>query len=341
MGDPRAAQRGPDTGGHGGHADIIQQVTLLLRENDVRALVTMGDVIDALESAFREWDAGRADNQPRRRVRGGVFLATMSAALPAEGLIGLKAYTAGAGGTRFWVHLYDAASGKARAVVEADYLGRLRTGAASGIATRYLARPQAAVLTLFGAGTQALTQVLAVAAVRPLREVRVVTRNPVRRDAFMAELRSAWNGAEVRPVDSPQEALGGADVVTTITSAAAPLFPGTWLEPGQHVNAAGSNWPTRRELDADAVAVASPLVADDVAAARVEAGDLLLAEAEGRLRWSDVRSLREVVAGRVARTDDQAVSLFKSVGLALEDVAAAALVLKRAEQQGVGERIPL
>ncbi len=316
-------------------------MSLLLRESDVGALLTMPDAIAALESAFREWADGRAENQPRRRVRGGVFLAVMSAALPARDLVGFKAYTSGKGGTRFWVYLFESTSGRPRAVIEADQLGRMRTGAASGLATRYLAVPDATVLALFGTGTQALTQVLGIAAVRPLREVRVVSRNAEKRSQFIAELRRFLPQPEIREVASPREAIEGAQIITTITSAADPLFPGAWLEPGQHVNAVGSNWPNRREIDGDAVARAHPVVADDAAAARVEAGDLLLAEAEGRLEWTAVRSLREVVSGSVTRLEPQAISLFKSVGLALEDLAVAARIVERAEERGLGERIPL
>ena len=316
-------------------------VTLLLREADVRALLTIGDAVAALEFAFREWAEGRADNQPRRRVRAGVFLATMSAALPAAGVVGLKTYTSGKSGTRFWVLLFDATSGQPRAIIEGDHLGRLRTGAASGLATRYLAPQHASRVALFGAGTQALTQALALIAVRPVREIRVVSRDPNRRSAFVRELRQAWPDGKILEASSVREALSGAHIVTTITSSGDPLFPGAWLEPGQHINAAGSNWPNRREIDGQAVARAQPVVADDVEAARVEAGDLLLAERDGCLDWETVTSLRDVVTAKAARSSPDQITLFKSVGLALEDLAAAATVLQRAEERGLGESIPV
>jgi len=341
VGDPGAGQLPPDAGIDSHHADIIVQVTLFLREADVRTLLTMEDAIGALESAFRDWAEGRADNQPRRRVRAGVFLATMSAALPARGIVGLKAYTSGKDGTRFWVHLYDAATGHPRAVIEADHLGRLRTGAASGLATRYLAHEAASVVALFGAGTQALTQALAMLAVRPIKEIRVVNRNPDRRKAFVDELRHVWSAGQIRETASARDALSGAHVVTTVTSGGSPLFPGTWLEAGQHVNAVGSNWPNRREIDSLAVSRADPIVADDVEAGRVEAGELVLAAADGSLDWTRVASLRDVVAGRVSRSSPDQISLFKSVGLALEDVAVAATILRRAEERGLGEPIPV
>jgi ornithine cyclodeaminase/alanine dehydrogenase-like protein (mu-crystallin family) len=314
-------------------------VPLFLREADVKALLTMDATLAALESAFREWAAGRAMNQPRRRVAGDAVLATMSAALPSSGLMGFKAYTHGAKGARFWVALFDAADGRPRAMIEADWLGRLRTGAAAGLATRYLARRDASIFTIIGAGTQALTQVLAVAAVRPLREIRVFSRDAGHRAAFGDQLRAAVD-VPVRPMASLRDAIEGAEIVTTITSAAQPIFPGEWLQAGQHLNVCGSNIPDRREVDSRTIARADLLVADDVDAARVEAGDLLLAEGEGQLSWSRVHSLREVVAGTMGPRQPSDLTLFKSVGLAIEDVAAGAVVLQLAEARGLGVRLP-
>jgi alanine dehydrogenase len=314
---------------------------LFLREADVKAVLTMELALAALDSAFREWAAGGAQNQPRRRVAGGATLATMSAALPAKGLMGFKAYTHSKAGARFWVCLFDAGDGRPRAVIEADWLGRIRTGAASGLATRYLARPEAGVLTVVGAGGQALTQVLAVAAVRTLREVRVFSRNPAHRDAFAEELKVALSGAiAIRAASNLRDAVDGADILTTITPAARPIFPGEWLAAGQHLNVCGSNFPDRREVDSRTVARADLVVADDIEAARLEAGDLLLAEREGQLSWARVHSLREVVAGSTGSRQPSDVTLFKSVGLAIEDVAAGAAVLELAEAQGVGQRLP-
>jgi ornithine cyclodeaminase/alanine dehydrogenase-like protein (mu-crystallin family) len=314
---------------------------LFLRESDVKALLTMDVTLATLEAAFREWAAGRASNQPRRRVAGGAVLATMSAALPAKGLMGFKAYTHSKAGARFWVCLFDAADGRPRAVIEADWLGRMRTGAASGLATKYLARPEASVFTVIGAGSQALTQVLAVAAVRTLREVRVISRNPAHRDALVVDLQNALPGTiAIKPAASLREAVDGAEILTTITSAARPIFPGEWLQAGQHLNVCGSNYPDRREIDGRVVARADLVVADDAEAARVEAGDLLLAEREGQMNWARVHSLRDVVTGSTGSRQPSDITLFKSVGLALEDAAAGAAVLELAQARGVGERLP-
>jgi alanine dehydrogenase len=315
---------------------------LLLREADVRALVDIKDALEVLDSAFRESAAGQARNQPRRRVSGtGTTLAIMSAALPSRNLVGYKAYTAGRSGARFWVHLFDARDGQLLTVIEADWLGALRTGAVSGLASSALARADAAVLTVFGAGHQALPQALAVAAVRPLTEIRLVNRDPGRRATLAGELRRSLPNVRVVEANAAQEAIAGADIISTITSARSPLFPGGWLEAGQHLNAAGSNMPDRRELDSRAIGRADLLVVDDLDAARIEAGDLLLAEQEGALGWTRVHSLAEVVTGSIGRSRTSDVTLFKSVGLALEDVALGAVVLERARERRLGETIGL
>jgi ornithine cyclodeaminase/alanine dehydrogenase-like protein (mu-crystallin family) len=312
-------------------------MTIFLREADVKALLTMDATLAALESAFRDWAAGRAMNQPRRRVAGGAVLATMSAAV--SGLMGFKSYTHGAMGARFWVALFDAADGRPRAVMEADWLGRFRTGATSGLATKYLARREASIFTIIGAGSQALTQVLAVAAVRPLREVRVFSRNAGHRAAFADQLSTVLD-VPVRAMASLRDAVDGAEILTTITSAAQPIFPGEWLHAGQHLNVCGSNLPDRREVDGRTIARADLLVADDVDAARLEAGDLILAEREGQLSWARVHSLRDVLAGAAGHRQPSDLTLFKSVGLAIEDVAVGAVVLQLAEARGLGMRLP-
>jgi alanine dehydrogenase len=265
----------------------------------------------------------------------------MSAVLPSKGLMGFKAYTHSRAGAQFWVCLFDASDGRPRAVIEADWLGRMRTGAVSGLATKYLARQDASVLTVIGAGTQALTQVLAIVAVRSLREIRVFSRDPTHRDAFVQQLTASLPGAGgIRAAGSLPEAVDGAEILTTITTAARPVFPGEWLKAGVHLNVCGSNYPDRREVDGRTVARADVVVADDADAARVEAGDLLLAQREGQLNWARVHSLRDVVAGSTGGRQPSDVTLFKSVGLALEDVAAAAAVLELAEARGLGQRLP-
>lgn len=312
---------------------------LFLREADVTALLSMEEAIAALEEAFRAQAAGQAANQPRRRVRWpGGALHVMAAGGPGLGYVGLKAYTTVGGRARFLVLLFEAESGELAAAMEADALGRLRTGAATGLATRFLARPDARVVGLYGSGHQAETQLRGVRAVRPLEEVRVYSPTPAHREDFARRMAEGL-GLPVRAVDRPEAAAEGADILITITNAREPVLRGAWLRPGVHVNAAGSNALIRRELDLEAVLRADLVVIDDRDQGKIEAGDLLEPVERGLLQWSRVHELKEVVAGRVGRGSPNQITLFKSLGIALEDVAVAARVYERALRQGAGERL--
>lgn len=317
-------------------------MTLLLTESDVTRLVDITTALEAVEVAFRQQGAGSAVNEPRRRVRqpqGTLHL--MGAALPELGYWGFKAYTTTRQGAHFLVSLYDAASGRLLALIEANALGQLRTGAASGVATRYCARPEAGRLGLFGSGYQAETQLAAIAAVRPLSEVCVYSRTPEHRERF-ADTMSRRLGLAVTAVATPHEAVDGCDIVTTITSAREPLFDGHWLAPGTHLNAAGGNALVRAEVDTTTVARADRIFVDDKEQARVESGELLAAHERNRLNWGRVRELGDAVAGLVpARGDPDEITLFVSQGIALWDVALAARVYERARAEGAGQEIAL
>jgi ornithine cyclodeaminase/alanine dehydrogenase-like protein (mu-crystallin family) len=312
----------------------------ILRENDVQALITMEDALSAVELAFREQFQGSGINEPRRRVRqpGGV-LNLMGGALTERGYWGFKAYPATREGVLFSVMLYDAQSGAAQALIEANYLGQLRTGAASGVATKYLAAPQARRLALFGTGYQAETQLAAIAAVRQLEDVRVYSRKPERREQFVARLQEQM-GLPLRAVESPQAAVAGADIITTATTARTPVFDGSEIAAGTHVNAAGSNSAAKAEIDATTVRRASHIFVDDMEQARIESGDLIMAYERNALVWEQVRLLADVVGGLLpGRTDPTEITLFASQGIALWDLALAALVYERAVAQDVGSLI--
>lgn len=309
----------------------------LISEADVDALVTMQDALDAVERSLLEQGQGTAINQPRRRVHqpAGV-LHLMSGAMLAQGYWGYKAYTTTRQGARFTVALYSSSSGALLALIEANRLGQLRTGAASGIATRYLARPEAQIMALFGTGFQAETQLVAIATAFPLRQVRVYGRDAERRAAFATRLQ-AQVGIAVLPVATPTAALDGADIITTMTSAREPVFDGNLLREGMHINAAGSNSAAKAELDPVAVGRCTRIFADDVEQARLESGDLILAYERNALNWGRVRPLGEVVAGNLpGRTTPTDITLFESHGLAIWDVALAGVVYERALAQNRG-----
>ena len=317
-------------------------MALFLTERDVDSLLTMDAAIQVLEEGFRHQAAGTASNSPRRRIRmGGGMLHFMAAADRSTGVTGMKWYGGfGSGGTRFHVQLSDSETGELLAVMEAGRLGQVRTGAASGVATKHMARPDARTVGVIGSGYQAETQLEAICRVRHVERVRVYSRTPERREAFASRM-AASLGIDATAVDSAEVCVEGADVVAVITSATSPVLKGEWLADGAHVNAAGVNHWLRRELDGRAVARASVIVADDVEQARIECADLIHPVERGELTWQRVRELWEVVAGMTAgRNSPDEVTLFESQGIALEDIAAGHHVYQLARERGVGTEVP-
>lgn len=313
---------------------------LLLTEGDVAGLVSVTDAIAALQTAFQEQSDGLAFTNPRSRLRvRGAMLHMMAAAV--LGYFGYKAYTVAGGKARFYFHLFSSDSGELLSVMEADRLGQIRTGAASGLATSLLARKDARTLTLFGAGWQAETQLLAVAAVRPLERVFVINRNPQNRERFIERM-SRQAGIPFADAAAPEEAVRSSDIVTTITSAKTPVLEGRWLNSGTHVNAAGSNFIVKRELDDEAVLRAGSVVVDSIEQARIECGEFLPLIESGRRHWDDFAELKDVVAGfRGRRRSPDEITLFKSLGLALEDIALGRLAYERALSRGIGRKLDL
>ncbi len=315
---------------------------LYLTEADVDRLLSMDDALREVEAALRDLGEGQAENRPRQRVRGThSMLNVMPASWPRRGYLGFKEYSVSREGARFWFHLFDGATGAPVALIQANRLGQRRTGAASGVATKYLARPDASTLGMLGTGWQAESQMEAIARVRSLREVRCFSRQASSRNAF-AERMGRLLGLEVRPVESAREAVQGADIVVAATDASAPVVLGDWLSPGVHINAMGANRLEARELDDAAIRRCTFIAADSVEQARLESGDLVQPVANGLLGWDRVQELGAVVCGKVmGRHGEDDVTLFKSLGLALEDVAVGALVYERARKEGVGSEIPL
>ena len=318
-------------------------MTLLLNEADVRSLLTMPLALDLVEQSLRHQGEGKLTLNPRRRLRlpdNGV-LHYMAASDPVSGYFGMKLYSVVRGVARFVVPLFRSATGEMAALIEADALGQIRTGAATGVATKYLAKPDARTACIIGTGYQARTQLEAVAAVRRLQRVRAYGRDPERRVKFCREM-SEKIGVPVEGADANCEAVRGADIVITATSATQVVLEGSWIEPGMHINAMGANWAQKRELDAAAVNRADAVFADSIEQAKMEAGDLIQAFGEDQSRWSGVRELAGVVAGKIAgRTGPDQVTLFKSNGIASWDLAAAARVYELAVEQGRGQAIPL
>jgi len=317
-------------------------MALFLSEDDVKKLLTVAMAMEAVESAHRDLALGLAIDTPRARSRlPQTVLHILQGALPAQGVIGYKAYTSNRSGNRFLVHLFDAASGRLRAVIEADYLGMIRTGAVSGVAAKWLARPDSTVAGVFGAGWQAEGHVQAICAALPLERVKVFSRHADKLQAFCRRL-SEQTGVAVEPAVSAEETVRGSDLLGTVTTAAQPLFDAEWLEEGVHINAAGSNALIRRELSEAAVKRCALVAVDSVPTAVAEAGDLLPLLEKGRLHPRQLVELGEVIVGRHAgRTSVEQITLFESQGMAIQDLAVALRVLAAAEAAGLGQEIPM
>jgi alanine dehydrogenase len=318
-------------------------MTLLLTEADVRSLLTMPIALEIVEESLRQQGNGELILHPRRRIKlpDNALLHYMAAADTVRGYIGMKLYTVARGTARFVVPLFRSTTGEMVALIEADALGQLRTGAASGVATKYLANANARTACIIGTGYQARTQLEAVADVRRLASVRAFGRDPERREKFCREM-SERIGVAVEPMGSGEEAVKGADIVITATPATQVVLEGAWLAPGMHINAMGANWPQKRELDAAAVSRADKIVVDSIEQSKMEAGDLIQAFGEDQSRWNAVQELSQIVAGKKSgRSSGDQITLFKSNGIATWDLAAAVRVYEMAVARGVGKTIPL
>jgi alanine dehydrogenase len=313
---------------------------LLLTEDDVRRLLTMDMALEAVEEGLRRWALDEAQNIPRTRAQTDhVMLHVLSAAAKSLGVLGFKAYTTSRKGAQFQVALFDGKTGELLSLMHADYLGQMRTGAASGVATKYMARAEAPQVGLIGAGKQARTQVQAVCKVRAVSRIQVYSPNEERRRQFAAEMSETCQ-TEIEAVNSADAAVHNKDIVITATSSREPVVNGHWIAQGTHINAVGSNFLAKAELDALTVRRCKSIVVDSKDQARLEAGDLVQALEEGGIHWADVHELGQVIVGRFAgRAHPQDVTLFKSLGIGIEDVAVAARVYAKAKAEGVGREL--
>lgn len=314
--------------------------TLYLTESEVRSLLTMEMALEAVEAAFRKVSLDEATNIPRSRCQTDqVMLHVLPGAAKTLNAVGLKAYTTGKFDAQFQVFLFDPKVGGLIAILEADHLGAVRTGAASGVATKKLSRKDSATVGIFGAGKQARTQLEAVCKVRPIKKAAVYSRDEAKRTAFAAEM-SSHCGVEVVPVGTPEEAAKGQDIICTATSSREPVLRGEWIGDGTHVNLAGSNFLAKAEADVEVFRRAALIAADSKEQARLEAGDFVAAMQDHVFGWGDVVELAHIVAGRVpGRAGPKDVTVFKSLGLGLEDVATAAKVYQKAIMMKVGKEI--
>ena len=314
---------------------------LLLNEDEVGRILTMDLALEAVEQGLRKMALDEAHNIPRQRVvTDHAMLHVMGAAAKSLGVMGSKVYaTSRKGPANFVVTLFDGKTGAVLSLMQADYLGQMRTGAASGVATKYMARADAVEVGIFGSGKQARTQLEAICKVRKVRRAVVYSPNEQRRNTFADEM-SRRTGVEVVPASRPEKAAEDMEILATATTSREPVLLGHWVAQGCHINAVGSNFLGKAELEVSVIRKCADVVVDSKDQARLEAGDFTQAIEDGALHWSDIRELGQVIVGRYpVRKQQSDVTLFKSLGIALEDVVVAGRVYQKALAEGVGRLV--
>lgn len=311
-------------------------MALFLRDEEVNQVVTMDDMLTAIEEMQRQFGQGAAMNLARRKIIApGGMLSVMGGGLFYDGVLGVKTYTVVQGKYSFQVSVYDAASGALLCYTQANRLGQLRTGATTGLAVKYLSNSDAATAGIIGTGYQAPTQLEAVCKVRSIKAVRAYSRNPERREAFASAMTDAL-GIEVMAVESGA-AAADSDIVICIAAAMEPVLSGENLKAGATVIGAGPTTWRAREVDDAALTRADKIFVDSAEQAPAEAGDMAGAVDRGILQWSQLQELRQVVAGKTAGRDNpQQIVYAKLMGTGVADVAAAKLAYDRAKAQGIG-----
>jgi len=324
---------------------------LVLTEQDVRHLLSMDDLIETMHTALAEFSSGRVLQPLRTVLEVGAqhaFFGVMPAYLPQPGALGTKLVTVFASNLTIGlpshlavIVLLDSTTGELLSVMDGRYITEARTAAVSAVSARLLAREDASVLAILGSGVQARSHLVALTRVRPLKEVRVWSRTEAHRVSFADEMRGETTAA-IRVAESPQQAVENADLIVLATAAREPVIVNEWVAPGAHIAAVGACRPDQREMDGALVGRAR-LFVDSRTGALNEAGDIVLAVREGCFEPSRIAGeLGELAAGRVpGRTHPDEVTLFKSLGMAVEDVAAAHLAYVRATERGLGRGVPL
>ncbi|MGQ9462278.1 MAG: ornithine cyclodeaminase family protein [Candidatus Fervidibacter sp.] len=312
-------------------------MAIFVTESQVAELLDMPSAIEAVEGIMRLHGEGRAVNTPRQRVRRkGAILHWMAATVPDWGLTGFKVYT-----PRSALFFFYGAEGELLMVAEAAKLGQIRTGAASAVATKFMARRNSRKVGIIGTGFQAETQILAICQVLEVERVTAYGRTIERREQFARKMTELLK-IPVTPVPSVEEAVSDADVIVTVTTSPTPVLFWEWLKPGMHINAVGSNSLARRELDSEALRKCRRIVVDDRRQAQIECGDLLYAAERGELAWDRLTELGEIVTGKInGRESDDEITLFESHGIALWDLAVGKVIYERAIEKQLGHPLPL
>jgi alanine dehydrogenase len=314
-------------------------VTLLLTHADVQACVSMADAIAAMEQAFAEEGEGAALLPQRINMKAGNgWLRVGPVALEKSGFTGFKAMNLAPGhGLRYQVHLYRIESGELLSIMDAQHLTTLRTGATSAVATRRLARKGPAVVALLGSGVEARAQLEAMQVAGFVRSARVFSPTEANRAQLAADFRKAF-AMEIVPVASAREAVEGSELVLAAVKSTSPVLLGSWLRPGMHVNSVGTARRDQREIDEETFRRSARIVVDTRKGVFEEAGDAIAAR--DLVEPEQVHELCELVCGKApGRTSDDEITLFKSVGTGIQDIALAGVIYERARKQGRGTDI--
>ena len=320
---------------------------LYLNEREVESLIKMPDVMRVVDECFKLQGQGRATNQPRRRVYvpdGMMHVMFASLMRGNEGYLGLKTYTAFPGiGVRFIFLLWDANSSELLSLMEANLLGQLRTGAASGIAAKYMANESIDEAGLIGTGRQAATQLEAICLARDIKRVKIYSRNKDKRENFINRMQKKIN-SELINVDDPSKAVRGSRIVCTMTNASVPVFDGKDIEPGTTIIAAGSNKIANREIDDETFRKASQgrIVTDNLEGAKFESGDLVGAVNANIINWGQIVEIGMLASSAMpGRASEEEINLFLSQGVASEDVALGSAIFKLAKEKKMGTKLPV
>jgi len=307
-------------------------------DDQVRGLLPMDECIQALEDAFRSEAQGIGGSLVRQSLFfPGGRIRLMAGSAPGFDTAGFKTYGGGAN----LVLVFSVSNNTLEAIMESRALSEIRTGAVAGLATKYMAVDDASSIGIIGSGAQAKAQVQAICSVRPIKHVKVFTRTAENREPFAADLNESFD-LEAIAVTTAEECITGSDIIVTATGSRDPVFDGAWLKPGAHINAIGATTPGRREIDEATVGRCDVVVVESVAQAKIECGELMLAEDRGTFQWSQAVELRHLVTGVAGvRPNNDAITLFDGLGVAMEDMAAAGVVLKKAKARGIGQELPI
>ena len=315
---------------------------IYIDEATASKILNMDNALNLVEESFTTYARGESFNMTRQRMRirkGALHM--LPGAVPYKNVIGFKAYTSFRAGLIFKVHLYDAENGNPLAIVDANEIGRLRTGAATGIATKYMAKKESNTAFIFGGGFQAEAQLEAVYKTSNIKKAFVTTRKIENAQAF-ADKMSKSLGIEIIPTQNIENDLPQADIIITITTAVKPLFEHTMLNPnGVHINGAGSNALIRAEVPEKTIEAAEVLAVDSKDVAAIECGDILPSLEKGRLHWNEIVELGEITAGfRPGRVTENGITIFQSQGMGLQDIMCAEYIYRKAVAENLGKELP-